>query len=56
MDALGRIYEVEIKIIGNFGEKTYEKKTLGESRRRGVDGRILNGSSRNVMGWRDWIS
>ena len=33
-----------------------KEKTLGGFRRRGVDGTTLNESSRNVLGWRDWIS
>jgi hypothetical protein len=54
---VGSIYGGEVKGTGNFGEKTKGgKKTLGGSRRSGVDGRILSGSSRHVIGWRDWIS
>jgi len=53
---IGSICGREVKCIGNFGEKTQGKKTLGGSRCSGVDGRILSGSSRNVIGWRDWIS
>jgi len=37
-------------------EKSKKKKTFWGSRHSVLGGRIVNGSSRNVMRWRDWIS